>query len=119
MGMTFFREEAPLIQRFARVGRCAFLLACLWGPSACATMGLRSAVDMTVQVSENTPKEALVYIDGNYIGTLAAVEARGVRVPEGKHRFTVEKAGYFPFDAMIESGFDPIHLKINLLKLPD
>ena len=81
-------------------------------------MGLRSAVDMTVDLGPHAPPSALVYVDGHYIGTLAAVAARGVRVPEGKHRLSVEKTGYFPFDAIIESDLHPIHLDIDLLPLP-
>ncbi len=103
----------------SRLAQIALLIVSLAITSGCATMGLRSAVNMSVQVASGTPKEALVYIDGNYIGTLAAVEARGVRVPEGEHRLTVEKAGYFPFDTTIVSAFDPIKLKISLLRLPD
>lgn len=104
--------------RLARSLRAFGLVACL-AASSCATMGLRSAVDMSVSVQPGTPREALVYIDGKYIGSLAAVEARGVRIPEGEHRLTVEKVGYFPYDRVIVSDLEPIELKIELLKLPD
>lgn len=93
--------------------------AVVLGSSAgCATMGLRSAVDMRVQMSPNTPPSALVYVDGHYIGSLAAVVARGVRVPEGEHRLSVEKTGYFPFDTIVVSDVDPILLDVDLLPLP-
>lgn len=82
-------------------------------------MGLRSAVDFSVTVAEGSPKTALVFIDEQYVGTLAAVEARGIRLPEGKHRISVEKAGYFPFDRVVESDLHPIHLDVVLLKLPE
>ena len=82
-------------------------------------MGLRSAVDFTVEVSKDTPGSALVYVDGSYVGTLAAVAARGLRLPEGKHRISVEKTGYFPYDAVVVSKLHPIHLKVELLPLPD
>ena len=87
--------------------------------SGCATMGLRSAVDMTVKMGPHAPPSALVYINGNYIGSLAAVVARGVRVPEGKHRLSVEKSGYFPYDTIIVSDLDAIDLRIDLLPLPE
>jgi hypothetical protein len=87
--------------------------------SGCATMGLRSAVDLSVKLGEHAPPSALVYIDGQYIGTLAALAARGVRVPEGKHRLSVEKTGYFPYDAIIVSDLYPIQLDIDLLPLPE
>lgn len=85
----------------------------------CATMGVRSAVDLTVEVEEGTPGTALVYIDEQYIGTLAAVQARGLRLPEGEHRVSVEKTGYFPYDAVVVSDLKPIHLKVRLLRLPE
>ncbi len=85
----------------------------------CATAGLRSAVSMSVERSEKSPKSALVYIDEQYIGTLAMVERRGVRLPEGEHRVTVEKAGYFPFDALVVSDREPIRLRVELIRVPD
>jgi hypothetical protein len=76
-------------------------------------------VDLTVTMGEGTPSGALVYIDGHYIGSLAAVVARGVRIPEGEHRLSIEKSGYFPYDAVIVSEVDPIDLRVELLKLPE
>ncbi len=102
-----------------RVGALGCLALFLALPLGCATMGLRSAVSMTVKPGEQTPADALVYIDGQYIGSLAAVAARGVRVPEGEHRLTVEKNGYFPYDTIIVSDLDPIALKVELLRLPE
>ncbi len=85
----------------------------------CATMGLRSAVSMKVKRDPKAPADALVYIDEQYIGTLGAVAKRGVRVPEGQHRLTVEKSGYFPYDTLIVSDREPISLEVALLKLPE
>lgn len=82
-------------------------------------MGVRSAVDFTVEVAEGTPGSALVYIDEHYIGTLGAVQARGLRLPEGEHRISVEKTGYFPYDTVVVSDLKPIHLKVRLLRLPE
>lgn len=87
--------------------------------SGCATMGLRSAVSMKVSRAEETPKDALVYIDGQYVAKLGTVVKRGVRVPEGKHRISVERNGYFPFDAVVVSDRKPIHLEVEMLELPD
>ena len=85
----------------------------------CATQGLRPAVSMKVERHEDTPKSALVYIDEQYIGTLGYVAARGVRLPEGEHRITVEKTGYFPYDVVVVSDREPIHLSVRLQRLPD
>ncbi|HSC86324.1 MAG TPA: PEGA domain-containing protein [Polyangiaceae bacterium] len=85
----------------------------------CATMGMRSAVSMKVTRDPKAPRDALVYIDEQYIGTLGFVAQRGVRVPEGEHRVTVEKTGYYPFDAIVVSDRDNILLDVKMLALPD
>ncbi len=85
----------------------------------CHTWGLRPAVTLTMARDPQTPKSALVYIDEQYIGTLAYIGARGIRLPEGEHRITVEKAGYFPFDALVVSNREPIHLDVKLIRIPD
>lgn len=82
-------------------------------------MGLRAAVSMKVERAEGTPKDALVYIDEQFVGMLGVIAARGVRLPEGEHRISVEKTGYFPFDAIVVSDRQPILLKVSLLRLPD
>ncbi len=85
----------------------------------CHTYGMRPAVTMTMKRDATTPKSALVYIDEQYIGTLSYVGARGIRLPEGEHRITVEKVGYFPYDTIVVSDREPIHLDVKLVKIPD
>lgn len=85
----------------------------------CMTMGLRSAVDVTFQAAPQTPGRALVYVDGAFVGTLAQVMHQGMRLTEGKHRISVEKTGYYPFDAVVVSNRHPISLEVELLPLPD
>jgi hypothetical protein len=85
----------------------------------CATMGVRSAVSMKVKRTDSAPKDALVYVDEEFIGTLAFVAERGVRVPEGEHRLSVEKNGYYPFDQIIVSDREPIFVEVTMLKLPE
>ncbi len=87
--------------------------------SGCISYGLRPAVVMTLTRDQETPKGALVYVDEQYLGTLSYVAARGVKLPEGEHRVTVEKAGYFPFDTIVVSDRDPIKLDVKLERLPD
>lgn len=74
---------------------------------------------MKVTRSNDAPKDALVYIDGQYVAKLGTVVKRGVRVPEGKHRISVERNGYFPFDAVVVSDRKPIVLDVQMLELPD
>jgi hypothetical protein len=85
----------------------------------CMTMGLRSAVDVTFQAAPQTPGRALVYVDGTFVGTLAQVMHQGMRLTEGKHRISVEKTGYYPFDTVVVSNRHPISVEVELLPLPD
>ena len=77
------------------------------------------AVTLRVERAPTTPKDASVTIDEQYIGPLSVVAARGVRIPLGQHRISVEKNGYFPFDAIVTSDRDDVLLKVNLEPVPD
>ncbi|MDI1431120.1 PEGA domain-containing protein [Polyangium sorediatum] len=100
----------------AKRGSLAALLCSLFigacAPSVPATVSLR--------VKGNAP-DASVTIDDMYIGALAFVAKRGVALPPGKHRITVEKPGFFPWDKLVEAreGDPPIHLDVGLVKIPD
>ena len=79
----------------------------------------RAAVTMTMKRTEHTPRDASVTIDEEYVGPLYFVSARGVRLPVGQHRITVEKEGYFPWDRLVEADRQPIHLDVELVRIPD
>lgn len=113
------RNGLPNMRSVFASARRLGLVALLGAVTACATQGLRAAVTMHVERHEDTPRDALVYVDEQYIGTLSDVAARGVRLPEGKHRVTVEKAGYFPYDVIVVSDREPIYLDVQLVRLPD
>lgn len=97
---------------FRRLGCSVVLLALVAG---C----LRAAVTLNVQPDAGTPRDAKVTIDEEFIGLLGFVAAHGVRLPEGEHRVTIEREGYFPFDQIVVSDRQPIYLKVTLQKLPD
>jgi len=92
-------------------------LAGWWLPGCAAAP--RAAVRLSVARSPDTPKDASVYIDEQFVGFLGVVAARGVRLPEGEHRITVEKAGYFPWDRLVLSDRNPIALNVELRRIPD
>jgi hypothetical protein len=73
---------------------------------------------ISLRVKGNVP-DASVTIDDQYIGALAFVASRGVALPPGQHRITVERIGYFPWDRLVEAEGDPIHLDVTLTKIPD
>jgi hypothetical protein len=85
--------------------------------AACASV--RAAVSMRVELDPQSPADASVKIDEQFIGVLGYVAAKGVRLPEGTHRITIEREGYFPWDKVVVSDREPIHLKVKLQPIPD
>jgi hypothetical protein len=91
----------------------AVLVAAL--ASACApakppTVSLRMAGNV---------KDALVTVDDQLLGTVAYVEKRGIALRPGKHRLTVEKPGFFPFDELVDAKDVPLKIQVQLEQVPD
>jgi hypothetical protein len=103
--------------RSARPLLVAFTLAL--APACGPSIHGAAAVSLKVQRSPETPKNASVSIDENYIGPLSIVAAHGVRLPVGTHRITVEKDGYFPFDQLVTADRDDVRLVVKLEPIPD
>jgi hypothetical protein len=93
----------------------AIALALLQGCSG----DLKAAVSLKVARTPETPRDASVIIDEQYIGPLGYVAAHGVRLPVGEHRISVEKNGYFPFDKLVKADRDDIRLDVKLEPVPD
>lgn len=73
----------------------------------------------SLKVSGNVP-DATVTVDDQYIGSLKFVSGSRLALPPGKHRITVERAGYFPWDRVVESaGEEPIVLDVQMVPVPD
>jgi PEGA domain-containing protein len=68
---------------------------------------------------QGSPPDATVTIDDMYVGPLAVVAARGVALPVGSHRISVEEQGYFPWDKIVEAKDKPVMLAVTLVLLPD
>jgi hypothetical protein len=104
---------------FSLIGVIGFVIAILLG--ACPGCGPqpRAAVSMSMSYAKKTPPDASVSIDEQYIGPLGYVAAHGVRLPEGEHRISVTKAGFFPWDRLVTAGRDPIKLEVTLEPIPD
>jgi hypothetical protein len=98
------------VRSLAPAAMALLLAAC--GAAGQATTSLRV---------KGTPPDASVTIDDQYVGAFAYVARRGVALPPGKHRITVEKSGYFPWDKVVEAreGASPIVLEVVLVKIPD
>jgi PEGA domain len=78
-----------------------------------------AAVSMSMTYGKGTPPDASVIIDEQYVGPLGYVAAHGVRLPEGEHRITVTKAGYFPWDRLLVADTYPVKLDVALKPIPD
>jgi len=89
------------------------LVAC--SPAKPPTTSLRLAP------TEDAPKNARVIVDDQPIGSLAFVTKRGVALPPGKHRMTIEAEGYLPWDMEVDAGDKGglIKLDVKLVKKPD
>jgi hypothetical protein len=119
MGVTPAFRLAPALRRtITRLAVGAALAAPLLAALACVKQPT-AAVSMKMIRRSKTPADATVIIDEEYIGPLAYVAARGVRLPVGTHRITVERDGYFPFDTTVVADRKPIFLEIKLTPIPD
>jgi hypothetical protein len=68
---------------------------------------------------QGAPPDARVTIDDEYVGPLSVVMVRGVALPVGDHRITVEAEGYFPWDKIVEAKSELVRLDVRLVPLPD
>jgi hypothetical protein len=117
-GERFTERLTPWLSLLGVIG---FVIAILLGacPGCGINKGLRPAVSLSMAYQKQTPADASVTIDEQYIGPLGYVAAHGVRLPEGEHRVSVTKPGYFPWDRLVTAGRDPIKLDVTLEPIPD
>jgi hypothetical protein len=91
-------------------------------PLVASTAGCQPPTPRTVsmRMRGGVPK-ATVTIDEMYIGSLAMVKQRGVALPPGKHRITVEAPGYFPWDRLVhvQQADPPVFLDVRLRRIPE
>jgi hypothetical protein len=104
---------------FSLLGAIGFVVAIV--VALCSGCGPQpvAAVSMSMSYAQKTPADASVSIDEQYVGPLGYVAAHGVRLPEGEHRISVTKAGYFPWDRLVVADTNPIKLDVTLLPIPD
>ena len=81
-------------------------------PAAPKTVSMRMA---------GGPPNASVTVDDTFVGTLDVVSRRGVALPPGTHRVSVEAPGHLPWDKIIEAkeGQAPVRLDVKLVAIPD
>lgn len=96
------------------VRAAAWLLAAV--ALGCASRG---AVTLTLTTPASVPADATVTIDELYVGRLETVVRRGVRLPVGVHRVSVEHEGWFPFDVEVVADRDDVALPVVMTPVPD
>lgn len=87
--------------------------------TGCGIGSARAAVTMRMSRTRETPRDASVYIDEEYVGPLGYVARRGVRLPVGEHRISVVKEGYFPWDQLVTADREAVRLRVELVPIPD
>ncbi len=93
-------------------------LAVLAASAACAPPAASPNAGTVPLRIVGTPREATVTIDDQRVGSLALVAARGIRVNPGRHRITVEAAGYLPFDLAVEARDRVVTVPVSLVPVP-
>ncbi len=100
--------------------RRALLAALLGTTVACAAKAPVEAPTVSLRMTGGPP-DARVTVDDQLVGTLDVVAVRGVAMPVGQHRISVERQGYFPYDTLVEAkeGQGPVKLEVKLVPVPE
>ena len=93
------------------LGSVLYLPGCVHTP--------RAMVPISLQRVHTTPRDASVSVDEEYVGPLYLVAAQGLRLPVGKHRVTVTREGYFPWDRLVEADRSTVVLAVELVPIPE
>ena len=100
------------------MGMRFFLCVALCG--ACGGPGGGSARTVSLRMT-GAPADARVTVDDQIVGSLDMVQARGVALPPGTHRVSVEAPGFFPYDVLVEAkeGEKFVRVEAKLVHVPD
>ena len=96
----------------------ACLVALALASGACGPPAAPKTVSMRMV---GGPPNASVTVDDIFVGTLEVVSQRGVALPPGTHRVSVEAPGHLPWDKIVEAkeGDAAVHLDVKLVPVPD
>ncbi len=74
--------------------------------TGCAASGASSNLVIQVPAAD---EDAEVFVDGNYVGQVRAIDDRGayIRLAPGPHRVEIRKPGRFPVQRTVEVGRKP------------
>jgi hypothetical protein len=110
MGVTGLKRSSLALAALAALA--ALQSAACGPPREPKTVSMRVA---------GSPPEASVTIDDVFVGTLDIVSARGVALPVGTHRVSIEAPNFLPWDRVVEAreGEGPVRLEVRLVPVPD
>jgi hypothetical protein len=111
----FFVEHKD---RKRRVGWTCTLLVVALNAQACFHTP-RAVVPMKLHRARSTPRDANVVVDEEYIGPLYLIATQGLSLPVGKHRVSVTREGFFPWDRLVQADRSPIDLAVELVPIPE
>ena len=88
--------------------------------AACGAPGNGAKATTSLRMT-GSPADARVVVDDQIVGTLDMVRVRGVAMPPGNHRVSVEREGFFPFDTIVEAkeGEKVVNVEAKLVPIPD
>ena len=113
---------APMLSAFAcssRVGLAVALLVVASAPIGCGHASGRKAPSSLLQITSEA-QDADVWVDGQYIGQVAAVSGR-LELAPGVHRVEVRKPGHFPVQRTVRverQGGQTVVVEAELLEDP-
>lgn len=62
---------------------------------------------------------ATMTIDDIAIGPFELIARRGIALPAGEHRISVEANGYFPWDKIVAAETSPTMVDVRMIKIPE
>ena len=97
-------------------GASALVAACVL--VACGPAAAPSHRTVSLRM-RGSPPGATITVDDVMVGPMNVVAARGVALPPGTHRVSVEAPGYLPWDRIVEARDAPVLLDVRLVPVPD
>jgi hypothetical protein len=97
------------------------ILAAVLGATALVACGPPAAPKTVSMRMAGGPANASVTVDDIFVGTLDVVSRRGVALPPGTHRVSVEAPGHLPWDKVVvaKEGEAAVRLDVKLVPVPD
>jgi hypothetical protein len=111
-------ERSKALALGAKLALGAIALASVLTASSAAVSGCASQRTVVLKL-HGAEADALVTINDRYVDRLETLSRRGIALPPGTYRVTVEKVGFFPWDELVEIDEQPVERQVELTRIPD